>query len=559
MLTPSGHRRGTSSTSSITALLLPRRQPWLRFLRALLPSFVADTIFPETHHHHRPPLWRLHPTSYLDGLRGIAAIIVFFCHYTETNFPWLTPAYGGGGLADEYHGVGGGGYNTTTMGYNHHNTTTMMTMPPPPPPSSSSLSSSPTSSSFIQLPFLRVLYSGRPMVHIFFVISGFALSYKPVRALHAAPRRDVDKCYAALASSAFRRALRLFGPCVVSTFFVMCLRQMGLLRGGKKTLAAELWKWKGAVLNQVAWPWDWDRDLRPAYDVHLWTIPIEFAHSMLLFMVLLMLARVRLRLRMAAVFGLMVYCLACGKWAGFEFLTGLFLAEVHVLLAAARAKEWEGDSETHRSRRDSTAAGWALKMFQIGLVLLGLFLAGWPNGGADKTPGIRWFLAQTPMPFAKMDHLAPQKFWFGLSAAVTVWAVGDLGFLRRLFESPVAQYCGRISYAVYICHGPVEDLFRERLLGYPTIPAQGEPGAPGYQPALAATGVKGLIGVETMTQITMSWFVGLWVLGPLVIWAADLFWRAVDSQIVSLARRLETLCLDDTEPSPRSQGYSLAA
>lgn len=509
MLAP-GHRRSTPSTGSIShhhhhqLLPLPARQPLTRVLRALLPSFVADVVFPE----HRPT-WRLHPTSYLDGLRGVAAVIVFFCHYTENNFSALTPSYG---------------------------------FDPERRPSS-----------WLQLPLARAVFSGRPMVHIFFVISGFVLSYKPVRALHA---REPERCYAALASSTFRRAFRLFGPCVASTFLILCMRQAGWLGRAQETLAEELWKWKGAVFHQLAWPWEWDRDLRPAYDVHLWTIPIEFAHSMLLFMVLLMLSRVRLGVRMAAVLGLMGYCLACGKWAGFEFLAGLFLAEVYVL-RAARAKEWEGASETHEVR--ASACGWLLKAFQLGLVLLSLFIGGWPNSEAEKTPGIRYFLAQTPMPFAKMDALAPQKFWFGLSAVATVWAVGELGFLRRLFESPFAQYCGRISYAVYICHGPVEELFRDWLLGHPIIGAVGEPGTPEYKPALPATGVKGFVGIETMTQITVGWFVGLWLLAPLVIWAADLFWRGVDNQVVSLARKLEVWCLDDSEPSPRSQGYSTAA
>ncbi|KAL2017670.1 hypothetical protein VTK56DRAFT_1884 [Thermocarpiscus australiensis] len=474
-----------------------RRQPWFKLLRVLLPSFVADHLFPESR-----PTWRLHPTSYLDGLRGIAAIIVFFCHYTENNFGFLTASYG--------------------------------------------LNFDDKPSSVLQLPYLRILFSGRPMVHIFFVISGFALSYKPVKALHA---RDLDKCYTALASSTFRRPIRLFGPCVVSTFLILCLRQTGYLQGAKDTWAAEFWKWKAAVFHQITWPWAWDRDLMPAYDIHLWTIPIEFAHSMLLFIVVLALARVRLRVRLAAVLGLMGYCLACGKWAGFEFLAGLFLAEIHVL-QARRVKEWE-DSET--------VSGMLVKTLQILLILIGLFIGGWPNTDADMTPGIRYFLEHTPMPFAKMDPLAPQKFWFGLSAVAIVWAVGELACLRRFFEGPLAQYCGRISFAVYICHGPVEALYKEWLLGHPPIPAEGVPGSPDFRAALPATGVKGYLGVETASQITVSWFVGLCLLGPLVIWTADVFWRAVDNPIVSVARKLEAVCLDDVEPSPRSQGYSIAA
>ncbi|KAH6634173.1 acyltransferase 3 [Chaetomium sp. MPI-SDFR-AT-0129] len=504
-MTGPSHRRGTSSSSIHN--FVRSRSPWMRYLRPLLPSFVSDAFFPD----HRPT-WRLHPTSYLDGLRGVAAILVFFCHYTENNFRALIPPYGLEPDPEEWHGL--------TW----------------------------SADSWIQLPFLRVIFSGRPMVHIFFVISGFALSYKPVRCLHA---REPDKALAALASSAFRRPFRLFGPCVASTFIIMCLRQMGYLTPVMDTFVEEFIKWKNALFHQITWPWAWDRDLRPAYDIHLWTIPIEFAHSMLLFVVLLMLSRVKLPIRMATVFGLMMYCLSCGKWAGFEFLAGLFLAEVHVL-RASKAKEWEGDEE-------SQGPNWALKSFQIFLVVLGLFVAGWPNHEADKTPGISFFHEQTPFPFARMDKLAPQKFWFSLSAVATVWAVGDLDFLREFFEGPFAQYCGRISYAVYICHGPVEGLFKERLIGHPPIPEWGEPGAPEYKPALPAMGIKGLIGDDTTIQITLSWLFGLWLLGPLVIWAADVFWRGIDAQIVTLARKLETVCLDDTEPTPRSQGYSIAA
>ncbi|KAK3695164.1 acyltransferase 3 [Podospora appendiculata] len=473
-------------------------------LCSLLPSFIADIIFPE-----QKPNWRLHPTSYLDGLRGIASVIVFFCHYTENEFRDLTRSYG----VDQGEPSG-----------------------------------------WIQAPFARIIFSGRPMVHIFFIISGFVLSYKPIKCIHA---RELDKCYTTLSSSTFRRAFRLFGPCVASTFMILGLHQMGLLGDGRFTFWDQLWDWKNVVFHQITWPWAWDKDLSPGYDIHLWTIPIEFAHSMLLFMVILMVARLRLRLRQAMVFGLMMYCLACGKWAGFEFLAGLFLAEIHVL-QAARAKDWES-SEMALFPAKQSAGSTVKTMFHVSIILVGLFIGGWPNRDADKTPGIRFFLAQTPMPFAKMDHLAPQKFWFGLAAAFMVWSVGELPVLRRFFEGPLAQYCGRVSYAVYICHGPALDLFSRFVLGSPSRPAVGQPGTPDFREAVMGDGVKGLMGIEGTTQKTISWFVGLCILGPLVIWAADLFWRAIDNPVVSFGKKIEEACLDDSEPNPRSQGYSPAA
>src|SRR5690242_11309159 len=119
------------------------RKPWAvaPIVRTLLPSFVADVIWPD-----QKPTYKIHPTSYLDGLRGLASFIVCICHYTESNHGYFVPTYGLNGDKP---------------------------------------------SSFIQLPFLRIIYSGRPMVHIFFVISGFVLSYKPLKSIHQGSQ---DKC-----------------------------------------------------------------------------------------------------------------------------------------------------------------------------------------------------------------------------------------------------------------------------------------------------------------------------------------------------------------------------
>jgi len=179
----------------------PLLKTWLRHL---LPSFIADLLYPK----HKPT-WKLHPTSYLDGLRGIASVLVFFCHYTENNFGELTRTYG---------------INENIP------------------------------SGLIQLPYFRVLFSGRPMVHIFFVISGFVLSYKPIKSIHA---RDMDKCFSTLSSSTFRRAFRLFGPCVVSTFIIMCLAKMGWHKVKYPTWGEQFADWRHTIFHQVTWPWAW--------------------------------------------------------------------------------------------------------------------------------------------------------------------------------------------------------------------------------------------------------------------------------------------------------------
>lgn len=411
-------------------------------------------------------------------------------------------------------------------------------------------------SSWIQLPFLRIVFSGRPMVHIFFVISGFVLSVKPIKAIHS---RNPDKVFVALSSSAFRRPIRLFGPCIASTFLIMLAIQCGWLATPAPTFAEQFWAWKDAVFHSITWPWAWDTDLRPGYDIHLWTIPIEYAHSMLLFMTILFLSRVRQLVRQSAVFGLMVYFLCCGKWAAFEFTAGLFLAEFHVIQGPL-PKIWESSEllVTYAPARPWLGrVAWTT--LHTGIVGAWLFIGGWPNFDANKTPGIRYLDSITPEPFKSMDWLAPQKFWFGTSAAFAVWSVGELRPVRRFLEGPVAQYCGRISYAVYIMHGPVLDMLQGFVVGHPFVASQGEPDKPDFVPGRLATGVRMFVGDETPVQRTVGWFIGLCILGPMVIWAADVFWRFVDNPMITLGRKIETACLDDTVEDYRPrQGFALA-
>ncbi|ERS99431.1 hypothetical protein HMPREF1624_04631 [Sporothrix schenckii ATCC 58251] len=297
----------------------------------------------------------------------------------------------------------------------------------------------------------------------------------------------------------------------------------GILYAADATWAGQLHSWAQTYAGRIAWPWAWDRDLRPGYDIHLWTIPIESAHAMLLFVVLLALAPLRTQVRQVLTGVLAGYCLACGRWAAFEFLAGFALAEVHVLRAATAMA---GD---HRS---TTLSHLAAGAFHSTVLAACLFVAGWPNEDADKTPGIRALLSNTPAWFLSNgrdealteredwgEALLEQKFWFGLAAVLLVWSCGEFAAARRQFERPLAQYCGRISYAVYLVHGPALDYWKD----------------------MTDRLVKP-IGMETAVRRMTTWLVGLLFLGSVVVWLADLFWRQVDAPIVALGRAVEQFC-----------------
>lgn len=125
----------------------------------------------------------------LDGLRGIACFLVFNYHFL---WPW-TP--------------------TIMLGYGAR------------PPGSPE-----PFTDWAQLPILCLLHRGRPMVAIFFAISGYVLCRHIQTAIH---QRRLDEAYKKLGSAVFRRIFRLYIPCTISMFAVAILAQTGAFRAEK--------------------------------------------------------------------------------------------------------------------------------------------------------------------------------------------------------------------------------------------------------------------------------------------------------------------------------------
>jgi hypothetical protein len=142
-----------------------RSEPFLQFL---LPSWLRTRS-------NKAPR-KLYSTSWLDGLRGVAALFVVIHHYAYT-----------------FTATSMQGWRTGEDG--DHNW-------------------------FFQLPLLRVVHSGRFMVAIFFVISGYVLSYRSLKlAREGKPIELLDS----IASSVFRRWLRLHLPVIASTFIAFLM------------------------------------------------------------------------------------------------------------------------------------------------------------------------------------------------------------------------------------------------------------------------------------------------------------------------------------------------
>jgi peptidoglycan/LPS O-acetylase OafA/YrhL len=262
----------------------------LCFASLLLPSFLQSRRGEKT---------RVSPTAWLDGVRGIAAFFVYIRHFASATHPDIQYGFG----------------------------------------------TNETQRSIIQLPFFHLLTAGPAMVALFFIVSGYALSWRPLRALHY---QSNEICLQRLSSAAFRRATRLFLPGIVSTFVVMLCVRYGLYDKGLASVNPEdmpgfnepgppMLQHEPFILQLSNWldnTWLWLQVWTPVnhpYDVHLWTLPVEFRCSMILFMALVAFARIPPRIRLGSSFGCIVYCHYSNFWEGWLFFSGSFLAQLKLL------------------------------------------------------------------------------------------------------------------------------------------------------------------------------------------------------------------------------------
>jgi len=446
-----------------------------RMAFGLLPSFVQRRIRPGL---TKPQ--RLLPTSYLDGLRGVSSFIVFLGHYTEENLGWYTEPYGA--------------YEDGAA------------------------------SSPLQLPFVRVIYSARPMVHIFLIISGYVLSYKPLKQIHS---QQYSALAITLSSSVFRRALRLFLPSFV-TLFIMAL---ALFLGFSTDRYAERQINLPSQLHHV-----WDTCIRllgaswavddlayphPLYNPALWTIPVEFSQSLILFAALLGLSRCRANVRLFLLAGITTFCFYSGQLYTVEFLGGMFIAEVTLLQDRSLSTPSSSpmlpkfEDKPRDGECGSTARQKLIQAFWLANVLCGLFIASWTNNHIEAVWGLRFLDAHTPAPYRG------QQVWFCIGAFQIVAACTQLKCLQRIFTTQAAQYLGNISYALYLMHNLCLTILEPR-----------------FNPIFDIFFSK-----STFWGRQLSWSAGLVIYVPIVICVADLFWRAVDTPTVRFARWFESKCV----------------
>ncbi|QPH05627.1 hypothetical protein C2857_003561 [Epichloe festucae Fl1] len=376
-----------------------------------------------------------------------------------------------------------------------------------------------------QLPILRLVYTGTWPISIFFVLSGFALSHKPLTYLQ---RQDQGyaQAVAAVASGFIRRPFRLYGPPVLATLMTMLLIQWGLYEHGRSisentewvpviaevhhrrldSFSAQLIDWfrQTSKLLRIFW---WG-DLYNQYDVHLWTISAEFRCSLAVFAMLPPYMALKPRVRTIFIMVLVVYVYLLERWDVALFFSGILIADTSINLHQGNATITDG----------KPVRQMLLTAFKLSLVALSLLLLSSPDFCVSATPATRILSYLIPS-----SDAAPFRFLPNLGSIILIGVIAHTPSTNRalsvFLNSAIPQYLGRISYSLYIVHGPLI-----HVVGYSIFQA-----------------LWNLTGRENVWRYCAGFFTAYFVFLAIVVYVADIFWMAIDMPCVSMAKFLHDM------------------
>ncbi|KAK5268275.1 hypothetical protein LTR99_003209 [Exophiala xenobiotica] len=317
--------------------------------------------------------------------------------------------------------------------------------------------------SFLEYPVIRMILNGRAMVDIFFIISGYVLSYRLLKMI----RNQQTGLLKALASSTFRRWWRLYISTGVASLVTAVMTYWGWCHPAPQQSSFLLQMWD--------WLWDFGASSNPFGDIkgfwygevfrthyldQMWTIPVEFRGSMAVFWFVAAACYMATLGRRMFACVVIVLCYWWGIIYAALFLYGMLIADFQFdrhpeRLQKIRLPQQESDSE--ESEKPKTKKYAVLNIVGcVFLVIVGMFLMGQPPpfDGHYNMQHWPWQYMESVIPHWYVVELG-EHFWLGIGAAIFVFAVDNCRPLQIPFEWGFSQYLGDISFGVYAMHNTI--------------------------------------------------------------------------------------------------------
>ncbi|KAL6252993.1 hypothetical protein RBB50_000712 [Rhinocladiella similis] len=396
---PSATARGSITNKILKIFLALLQQLWT----ATRPAILSP-------HGKR----KLHPTSWLDGVRGLAAFFVFLSHGIDVRWAIYRGGWTHGGF-------------------------------------------------FLRMPIFRIFYSGPGMVSVFFIVSGYAISYKPLLLARA---REHSKVFDCLVSSTFRRGIRLYFPCAAFVVIGALIKYCHLEYRPKKTdpraesLLSTIW-WMVQVvvpgMNPLTLDRRWMNSPFKDFEPVMWTIPVEFRGSVCVFVLILVVAKASRAMRLGALIASLTYLTCVGQWDIFLFVMGTLACEIHHRRQLPRHDEHETRSANVVSRV-VRAIGVLLALLPI-TFLLSQPETMWKNGDVWVYD---WLAERTPAAWQK--NMEAGSIWRVIAATSLIFLVEYSMILQKFFVSRPIQYLGDVSFMLYLLHPWLLSTIGKRLV-----------------------------------------------------------------------------------------------
>lgn len=269
------------------------------------------------------------------------------------------------------------------------------------------------------------------------------------------------------------------------------------------------------------------RDFYPSHDPHLWTVRVEFRASLCLFVVLLTAALMRPRVRLGLLILMFAACMYWDRWDVALYMAGAAIAQMDVLRSRDMADPVTVPhtiplQESRLSGRQSLgatvprlAATSGLRILFYMIFVFSLYLLSAPVEHFTTAPGYMTLSKTIPVWFSKKERWLPE--WGTVLFMCCLALETPLSIWRRILVLPSVQYLGKISFALYIIHGPVLHLF-------------------GY---MLPIWFWMMFGNKTLTTYCAGLVIG-WIISlSLCLCIADVFHREVETRCVTFTQRLE--------------------
>ncbi|PSK34784.1 hypothetical protein B9Z65_1367 [Elsinoe australis] len=284
-----------------------------------------------------------------------------------------------------------------------------------------------------------------------------------------------------------------------------------------------------------------------SFDPHQWSIPVEFYSSLAMFGTIIAISQLRTSWRITSLLGLYFYLYMSSRQRCTTFFTGLLIAEAEAAIEAHRHRRSLGLLGSQSSLEASGQI--SSNDSKVGQALL-RYLTSFSHRTVEILSAIAMVIGVTmltahynevgiseniPHWIARHIFWLPDLFLIYHGAILIVVATMCSTFFEPLFTNALTLYLGEISFGIYLVHGSVF-----KSLGYFIIPLAVQ----------RATGSSANESIDTawfskmpQGQAFLAGLLSYIIVCPVVIWAADLFWRFIDKPSVAYTKRLEKALL----------------